>query len=66
MGLFSLVWQLKAEDEVWDEAPITAALFLPWNPDHVAGHRAKSNASSPKIAFVVSVPMNVSNAVFEH
>lgn len=64
MGLFSLVWQLKAEDEV--RAPITAALFLPWNPDHVAGHRAKSNASSPKIAFVVSVPMIVSNAVFEH
>lgn len=66
MGSLNLQWQLKAEDEGREEAPITAALFLPWNPDHVAGHRAKSKVSLPKIALVVSVPMNVSSAVFEH
>lgn len=66
MGSLNLQWQLKAQDEGLEEAPINAALFLPWNPDHVAGHRAKSKVSLPKIALAVSVPMNVSSAVFEY
>lgn len=65
-SLPSLLWQLKAKDEVRDEAPVTAAYCLLWNPDQVTEHRAKSNASLPEIILAVLDPMNVFNSVFDH
>lgn len=64
MDLLSPQWQLKAEDEVRDENPSPLSFFS--HGILTMSHRAKSNASSPKIAFVVFVPMNVSSAVSEH
>lgn len=66
VSLPSLLWLLKAKDEVWDEATVPAAYFLLWNPDQLTEHRAMSNASLPEIILVVLVPINVFNSVFEH